>query len=149
MNPASASEIADQLLRDLAPVDPAAAGALGPEPANVMPALAPADFATRHEAYLRAHRSLEALGAPASAEPVLGAALRERVDAQLALDDAGFTTAQLAPLATPIHQVREVFDNLPHETSAGWERVAEHLSASLAQSAPIPRRCGRRRTPGT
>jgi len=128
MNPASASEIADQLLRDLAPVDPTAAGALGLEPANVMPALAPADFATRHEAYLWAHRSLDALGASTPAEPVLGAALRERVDAQLALDDAGFTTAQLAPLATPIHQVREVFDNLPHETSAGWDRVAEHLS---------------------
>jgi hypothetical protein len=84
MNPASASEIADQLLGDLAPVDPGAADALGLEPANVMPALAPDDFATRHEAYLRAHRSLDALGTPTPAELVLGEALRERVDAQLA-----------------------------------------------------------------
>jgi uncharacterized protein (DUF885 family) len=126
MNPVS--EIATQLLRDLAPVDPTAAGALGLEPANVMPALAPADFAARREAYLRARRSLDALGTPAPAERVLGAALRERVDAQIGLDDTGFTTAQLAPLATPIHQVREVFDDLPHETPADWERVAEHLS---------------------
>ena len=44
MNPASASEIADQLLRDLAPIDPGAADALGLEPTNVMPALAPADW---------------------------------------------------------------------------------------------------------
>lgn len=128
MNPASASEIADQLLRDLSPVDPAASGALGLEPANVMPALGPADFAARHESYLRAHRSLDALGTPTSAEGVLGTALRERVEAQLALDQTGFTTAQLAPLATPVHQVREVFDNLPHETPADWERVADHLS---------------------
>jgi uncharacterized protein (DUF885 family) len=128
MNPASASEIADQLLCDLAPIDPGAADALGQERANVMPALAPDDFATRHEAYLRAQRSLDALRTPTPAELVLGEALRERVDAQLALDDAGFTTAQLAPLATPMHQVREVFDNLPHETPADWERVAEHLS---------------------
>lgn len=128
MNPPSASGIADQLLRDLAPVDPTAAGALGLEPAIVLPALAPADFTTRHEAYLRAHRSLDALGTATPAEPVLGRALRERVDAQLALDDAGFTTAQLAPLATPMHQVREVFDDLPRETPADWERVAEHLS---------------------
>ena len=128
MNRASASEIADQLLHDLAPIDPTAADALGMEPANVMPALAPDDFATRREAYLRAHRSLGALGTPTPAELVLGAALRERVDAQLALDDAGFTTAQLAPLATPMHQVREVFDNLPHETPADWEPVAEHLA---------------------
>jgi len=128
MNPASAAQIADQLLRDLAPIDPTAAGALGLEPADVMPALGPADFATRHEAYLRAQRSLDALGTSAPAEMVLGKALRERVDAQLALDDAGFSTAQLAPLATPIHQVREVFDNLPHETPADWELVAEHLA---------------------
>ena len=98
------------------------------ESANVMPALAPADFTARREAYRRAHRSLDALGTATPAEPVLGAALRERVDAQLALDDAGFTTAQLAPLATPMHQVREVFDNLPRETPADWERVAEHLA---------------------
>jgi len=128
MNRASASEIADQLLHDLAPIDPTAADALGMEPANVMPALAPADFAARREAYRRAHRSLDALGPPMPAELVLDAALRERVDAQLALDDAGFTTAQLAPLATPMHQVREVFDNLPRETPADWERVAEHLA---------------------
>ena len=128
MNRASASEIADQLLHDLTPIDPTAAGALGTQPDNVMPALAPADFATRHEAYLRAHRSLDTLGTPMPAELVLATALRERVDAQLALDEAGFTTAQLAPLAPPIHQVREVFDNLPHETPADWERVAEHLA---------------------
>jgi len=42
MNRASASEIADQLLHDLAPIDPTAADALGMESANVMPALAPA-----------------------------------------------------------------------------------------------------------
>jgi hypothetical protein len=42
MNRASASEIADQLLHDLTPVDPTAADALGMEPENVMPALAPA-----------------------------------------------------------------------------------------------------------
>jgi hypothetical protein len=60
MNRASAAEIADRLLHDLTPVDPTAAGALGTEPDDVMPALAPADFATRHEAYLRAHRFTDA-----------------------------------------------------------------------------------------
>ena len=74
MNRASASEIADQLLHDLTPVDPAAADALGMAPENVMPALAPADFATRREAYLRAHRSLDTLGMPMPAELVLATA---------------------------------------------------------------------------
>ena len=120
-------QIADQLLRDLAPVDPAAADALGREPDDVMPALSPADFDARHRAHLRALQALTAAGEPAADEAVLAAALSERVESELALDDAGFTTSLLAPLATPVHQVREVFDTLPHETPEQWERLAEHL----------------------
>ena len=59
-------QIADQLLRDLAPVDPAAADALGREPDNVMPALSPEDFAARHRAHLRALQALTAAGKPAA-----------------------------------------------------------------------------------
>jgi len=54
----NAAEIADRLLADLAPIDTDAAEALGTEPVSLMPALAPADFAARHEAYLRAERAL-------------------------------------------------------------------------------------------
>jgi len=123
----NAVEIADRLLADLAPIDTDAAEALGTTPASLMPALAPADFATRHEAYLRAEQALTRLDAD-PAEPVLAAALRERVASELALDDAGFTTALLAPLATPVHAVREVFDKLPRESDADWERIAEHFA---------------------
>ncbi|HZY75612.1 MAG TPA: DUF885 domain-containing protein [Jatrophihabitantaceae bacterium] len=130
--------IADELLHDLAPVDVGAAEALGQGQASIMPALAPADFAARHEAYRRAQRALRECGSPSDGDRALDAALRERVDSELALDDAGFATSLLAPLATPVHQVREVFDKLPHESAADWERVAEHLDrvpAALADYA--------------
>jgi uncharacterized protein (DUF885 family) len=50
--------------------------------------------------------------------------LRERLASELALYDAGFTTALLAPLATPVHAVREVFDTLPRDD---WDAIGEHL----------------------
>jgi uncharacterized protein (DUF885 family) len=124
----SIGEIADQLLRELAPVDPDAAEALGIEVTSAMPALAPSDFAARHDAYRRAQAGLRDHGPVEESERVLAAALTERVASELALDDAGFTTALLAPLATPVHAVREVFDKLPHETPAEWSRVAENLA---------------------
>jgi len=120
-------EVADRLLRELAPVDPAAAEARGDEPESIMPALAPADFAARHEAYRRAQQAMRDGVSAAGTDRALTAALRERVDSELALDEAGFTTSLLAPLATPVHEVREVFDTLPHESAADWERVADHL----------------------
>lgn len=122
---AAVSRIADQLLSDLAAVDPSAAEAMGLEPESVMPALAPADFDTRRSAQTRALQAVRSLGRPGTG---LAAALVERLTSELALDDAGFTRALLAPLATPVHEVREVFDKLPHETPEQWARVAAHLA---------------------
>ncbi len=53
------SDVADQLLADLAPVDPEAAQASGDEPDVVMPALAPQDFQRRDVARRRALANLQ------------------------------------------------------------------------------------------
>lgn len=124
----SVTQIADTLLTELSAVDPTAAEALGHAPASVMPALAPADFDARRAAQQRALTALDKLGPPEPSERVLAAALTERLASELALDDAGFTRALLAPLATPVHDVRAVFDNLPHDTPAQWDVVAAHLA---------------------
>lgn len=139
----TATEIADRLLADLAPVDPDAAEALGRRPDVVMPALGPADFAIRTQARRTALASLHTSGSSVSSETVLAAALEERLTSELALSEIGFTTALLAPLATPVHHVREVFDNLPHETSEQWGRVGENLAlvpGALADYAETLRR---------
>lgn len=119
----SAERIADRLLADLAPHDAVAAaltGAPGPGP---LPTLAPADFAARHDAKVAALAALDA----ARPTGTLAAVLRERLEADLALDDLGFTTSLLAPLATPVHEVRAVFD-APHESAADWQGVGEALA---------------------
>jgi uncharacterized protein (DUF885 family) len=121
------AQVADRLLHELAPTDPEAAQALGAQPASVMPRLTPAAFAERHAARRTALHDLRSQQ-PTPAERVLALALEERLSSELELDDIGFTTALLAPLATPVHQVREVFDNLPRTTGQDWDRVGEHLA---------------------
>jgi uncharacterized protein (DUF885 family) len=124
----SVREVADQLLRDLAPVDPEAAAALGRAAEPIMPRLAPEDFAARRSARERALRGLAEEGPPAPGDAVLADALAERLTSEIALDECGFSRSLLAPLATPVHQVREVFDALPRESAADWARVTEHLA---------------------
>lgn len=54
-------------------------------------------------------------------------ALTERLASEIALDECGFTRSLLAPLATPLHQVWEVFDELPRRATDDWQRIATHL----------------------
>lgn len=124
----SVKAVADTLLSDLSAVDPVAAQALGNESADPMPALSPADFDTRRAAQQRALRAVAAAERPAGGDAVLAAALTERLGSEIALDDSGFTRSLLAPLATPVHQVREVFDNLPRQNRQQWELVASCLA---------------------
>jgi uncharacterized protein (DUF885 family) len=118
------TEVADALLTDLAPLDPTAAEALGQRPVSLMPQLAPSDFGARHQAMVRALGRLDDAAASSPSETVLAAALRERLTSDIALDDVGFTTALLAPLATPVHAIREVFDTLPADD---WDAIGAHL----------------------
>lgn len=147
----TAREVADDYLRDLADLSPQAADVLGREVLQV-PDLSPEAFEQRAALDARILARLDAV-APAAArattstaEPtsdageaveqpardadaVLAAALRERLTSDLALDEVGFTRSLLAPLATPVHLVRQVFDDLPRDTDDDWARVAEHLAA--------------------
>lgn len=120
--------IADNLLANLAPVDPDAAQAAGDGSETLIPRLAPADFDARASAYRRALAALDDAEDRDGEDRILGLAMRERVESELALDDAGFTRALLAPLATPVHRVREVFDSLPKGSAADWETIRYHLA---------------------
>ncbi|MGH3449091.1 MAG: DUF885 family protein, partial [Nocardioidaceae bacterium] len=120
-------QIADQYMEVLADLDPRAAGALGRSDGVRIPDLTPDAFAERNELDRRTLQVLQDTS-PASEEGQrLRAVMRERLSSDVALYDAGFTTRLLAPLATPVHGVRTVFDNLPRESRADWERVCEHL----------------------
>jgi uncharacterized protein (DUF885 family) len=116
--------VADDYLDRRAAVDPDAAAALGHPVDCLVPDLSPDGFAARHQVDVAARAAL-------GDEPsdVLGSAMAERLSADIALYDCGFTTSLLAPLATPVHRLREVFDDLPRDTEDDWQRVAGHLDA--------------------
>jgi uncharacterized protein (DUF885 family) len=116
---------ADEYLRRRASVDPQAAAALGQPVGCLIEDLSWDGFAAR-DAVDRAGLAL----LPGQPSDPLGRAMSERLAAEIALYDSGFTTSLLAPLATPVHRLREVFDDLPAETEADWERIADHLTAA-------------------
>jgi uncharacterized protein (DUF885 family) len=124
--------VADDLLVALAPLDPEAALARGDTPDDLMPRLAPEHFAQRRGGRADA---LRRLAPPDDAADPLAAVLRERLGSDLALDDAGFTRALLAPLATPVHAVREVFDKLPADDQAAIGRHLELVPGALRDYA--------------
>lgn len=121
----ASAAVADRYLERRAAIDPDAAAALGRRVECAVPDLSPDGFAARHEVETDA---LAGLGT--ASDDVLGAALRERLLAEISLYDCGFTTSLLAPLATPVHRLREVFDDLPRADDEDWQRIATHLEAA-------------------
>ncbi|TDD66742.1 DUF885 domain-containing protein [Jiangella aurantiaca] len=124
------TQVADDYLRDLADLDPDAAQALGRTPSALIQDLSPDAFARRHAVTARAAARLAAVGPePAGFRArVLYVALSERLASDVALYEAGFTTALLAPLATPVHWVRRTFDDLPAATADDWAVIGRELA---------------------
>ncbi|MBC7292115.1 MAG: DUF885 family protein, partial [Actinotalea sp.] len=91
--------------------------------------LSPEAFGRRADLDRRTVAALEAVAPEdVGADGVLRTAALERLRSDLALDEVGFTRRLLAPLATPVHLVRQVFDGLPRAGDEDWQRVAAHLT---------------------
>ncbi|ACQ78421.1 protein of unknown function DUF885 [Beutenbergia cavernae DSM 12333] len=127
--PGAVSAVADGYLRERARLDPEAADVLGEHDVLRIGDLSDATFEARVDLDRRTLAELSALGADAggAAEQRLAAAMTERLGADVALDEVGFTRRLLAPLATPVHLVRQVFDGLPSTTPDERAVVERHL----------------------
>ena len=123
--------VADDYVDRLAAVDPRAAQALGRVGRSALPRVAPEDFDARREIGDRAAAALSRAvrddSSPAAADLDLAAALGERLAADALLDDSGFTQRLLAPLATPVQDIRGVFDAMPLATDDDAARMAAEL----------------------
>ncbi|WP_345710556.1 DUF885 family protein, partial [Kineococcus glutinatus] len=79
-----------------------------------------------------ARATLARLGAVEPADDVdrtTLAALRERLGLEVELFDAGELTGVLNVIASPLQELRMVFDLLPTDTAAHWEEIADRLAA--------------------
>ncbi|MGN9767936.1 DUF885 domain-containing protein [Micromonospora sp. SD12] len=136
-------EVADGYLDALAELDPEAAEAAGRTPDSHFADLSPDGFAARAELARRTATAAAGASADGTAQRALAGALTDRLASEVDLYDAGFTTRLLAPLATPVHLVRQVFDNLPRDSERDWAVVAAHLRrvpTALGQYAETLRR---------
>ncbi|MBW4031460.1 MAG: DUF885 domain-containing protein [Acidobacteria bacterium] len=121
-------DIADDYLLQRAEFDPDAAEAIGRLDVMRIPDLSPEAFGARARLDRLTLAALDALP-PTDDERAhaLTLALRERLSSDIALDEVGFTRRILAPLATPVHLLRQVFDELPRDIPGAWTRIAAHL----------------------
>lgn len=132
-SPRTTADVADLYVRARSRVDPEFADACDEEAVSRIPDLSPEAYRVRRSADEAALRAL------AGRQDPLAVAMRERLGAEVALDDVGFTRRLLAPLATPVHRVRQVFDDLPTATASDRLRVRSHLAQVPAALADLER----------
>ncbi|MCK0114060.1 DUF885 domain-containing protein [Ornithinimicrobium sp. F0845] len=136
MTQRTVTAVADEYVASLASLEPSAAEALGQQADLVVPDLSPGVFEEQQAVGRRALAALQDATETDPAERVLRIALTERLTHEIALAESGFTTRLLAPLATPVHQVKQVFDNLPSggaDESARLLRNLEQVPTAFEQ----------------
>ncbi|GAC1590788.1 MAG: DUF885 domain-containing protein [Acidimicrobiales bacterium] len=93
-----------------------------------VPDLSPAGIDTRVALVASTLRELGA--APASSRPdrVASDVLRDKLEAELALYEAGETFASLRIIGSPVQSLRSVFDNMPRSTDQDWIYISERMA---------------------
>lgn len=123
--------IADAYVAELARHEPDAALASGLNGGPALPDLGPDWLVRRYDLQGETLAALDAL-APDDGDPVLRAALRERLDRERLLFDTGFTPRLVAGLATPVHLVRYAFEGLTVTADDAGEALIARLEAAPA-----------------
>jgi uncharacterized protein (DUF885 family) len=144
----SVVDAVDDYVAVLAQHEPTAAQAIGVE-ASLLPDLSP-EWAEERRRLDEHTRDLVAARAPASpAENGLSSAVIERLSSDMSLFDVGFTPRLLAPLATPIHLLRETFDGVTLGDDASGARSLAQLGELPDAVAQLQRRLAWARDSGT
>jgi uncharacterized protein (DUF885 family) len=123
-------EISDRYVDDYARLDPIGATYLGvTEYDHLLTDYSPDGVQARSDAAAAAVREIRAQTPADQSDKVAQAVFAERIDAELAVDDAGLTVAQLNVIASPPQHTKSIFDLMPTETEEDWARIAKRLAA--------------------
>ncbi|MEX0682044.1 MAG: DUF885 domain-containing protein [Dehalococcoidia bacterium] len=121
-------EIADKYVDDIAALEPSLATALGiPGHDHEMPDLSlegPAKVADLNRTTLQA---LTAAPVEGDADRIARAVMEERIGVSLDIFSAGEYMRALRNIASPLQNVRQVFDYMPQETAEHWSNIASRL----------------------
>jgi uncharacterized protein (DUF885 family) len=128
--PTPVDAVADRHVQRIAALDPLGATAMGlPGFDHLMTDLSPEGHAARADADRATLRELDGLAAADDVDRVTLAAMRERLGLAVELYEAGEPLASLNNIASPVQELRDVFDIMPTGTVEAWENVAARLNA--------------------
>lgn len=131
---ASPRQVADAYLEDLIRLDPITGTFLGVrESATRLPDFSPAGRAESAALFRAALARLDVAercpDADADVERRCSRLLRERLNAELAVYEAGEEFRVVSNTHSPMHAVRDVFAVMPTESEEDWRAIAERLQA--------------------
>ena len=127
--PTAVDAVAERYLETFAALDPSAAtemGITGHDDDVTDYSLDGA--AARAEAARSALRELDGVDAADDVDRVTVAAMRERLGIQIELHDAGLDVGDLNVIASPLQEMRDVFDLMPTDTDEDWALISTRLS---------------------
>lgn len=128
--PSAVDAIADRFVQESARLDPFAATSLGiPGLDHLVPDLSPDGIAARTALVRRTLDELESTAPVDAVDEVTLAAMRERLGLDLELEAAGEHHRSLNVIASPLQEMRDVFDVAPQDTVEHWEDIAARLNA--------------------
>jgi uncharacterized protein (DUF885 family) len=139
-------EISDQFVEEICRLDPIIATYVGVGGHDdELTDYSPDGVRARADASAAVVRAINAQTPVDDAERVAQAVLVERVNAELAMHEAGLTESNLNVIASPVQDTRQVFDLMSTETAEDWALIARRLAhvpdavanirAALAHSA--------------
>jgi uncharacterized protein (DUF885 family) len=129
----SVRDVADAYVASLAELDPLLATRLGlRQGEDRLPDLSPAGYQARDElarSVLARLEAVERAGPPASGdERRCARLLHERLEAELAMSEAGEHMCAISNIFGPVQQVRGIFMIMPTATADDWAAVARRMA---------------------
>jgi len=127
--PTALDAVAEEHLAATLRLQPALALSLGaPDPAPGLGDRSPDGLAAVADVARATLRAVDATPVADEVDRVTAAALRERLGLEVALHDAGETVGDLNVIASPLQDLRMVFDLVPTATAEDWADVAARLA---------------------
>ncbi|MFC7344076.1 DUF885 domain-containing protein [Saccharopolyspora griseoalba] len=121
--------ISDRYVDELAALDPIAATYLGvPGGEEELTDYSPSGHRARAELARRSYDAVSAAEPADESERVAEAVFTERVGLDLELHEIGADMSALNVIASPVQELRQVFDLMPTETADDWRTVARRLA---------------------
>jgi uncharacterized protein (DUF885 family) len=127
--PSPVDQVADRFVDAYCELDPLAATSLGVAGHDdQVTDLSPAGIDARADLARRVLADLDALEPADAVDTVTIAAMRDRLGLELEIHDAGLAYGALNVIASPVQEVRDVFDLMRTESVEDWATVATRMS---------------------